>query len=661
MVGVGSWEFTPSTGAITYSTGFARLIGLSDGAALDLSGFLRTVYGEDHGIVSEAIAECLSSGSMACELRILGPTGTVLTVAAKGEAIPGMDGQPMYMRGAILDVTEAREAERDRFTAESLFRQCFEVSPIGMALTDATGERYLRVNDAFCRLLDRTPEQLIGASVDSITHPDDRGLNEDRRREVLADPHASFEGETRCARGDDSIIWATFHMAPVLNADGSIQGFLTQLVDITERKEREVQLEQEVSDAGWLARIRDAIDDDRLVLYSQPIVDLQTGQTVQQELLLRMVAEDGSIIAPGEFLPIAERYGLISEIDRWVVRQAVALAAEGEPTEFNLSAASIGDPFILGELASAIEETGADPGLLVVEVTETAMMNQLDAGRRFAEQAAAIGCQLALDDFGTGFASLSYLKEIPAQHLKIDIEFVRDLTRSETDERLVRGIIGMAREFDQTTIAEGIEDEATLVRLRELGVHLGQGYLFGRPGPLAQASPTRASAVPAPPARAAPDPDPVSIVRAAFAAFTRRDLDALLSVSHPDIVLRPFRDTSALTGRKAPYTGHQGIRTYFGDVAEVWKSLKLTPTAFRLANESIIVFGRAESSSAAETRMLDVLWIWRIREGLIASVEVFQNAQVATPRRPTTRAPRGTRVAGARPEKAGRRGFVHCD
>jgi EAL domain-containing protein (putative c-di-GMP-specific phosphodiesterase class I) len=97
--------------------------------------------------------------------------------------------------------------------------------------------------------------------------------------------------------------------------------------------------------------------------------------------------------------------------------------------------------------------------LLVVEVTETAMMNQLDVGRCFAERVAALGCHLALDDFGTGFASLSYLKQIPADHLKIDIEFVRDLIRSKTDERLVRGIIGMAREFDQTTIAEGIEDE----------------------------------------------------------------------------------------------------------------------------------------------------------------------------------------------------------
>ena len=170
-----------------------------------------------------------------------------------------------------------------------------------------------------------------------------------------------------------------------------------------------------------------------------------------------------------------------------MIRQAVGLAAQGQPVEFNLSAMSIGDPDVLLALASALEQTGVqfDPSL-IVEVDRDRDDDQLKTGRLFAAQVTALGCGLALDDFGTGYASLNYLKQIPAQHLKIDMEFVRDLTRNQTDERLVRGIVGMAREFDQTTIAEGIEDEATLVRLRDLGVHLGQGYLFGRPEPLAE-------------------------------------------------------------------------------------------------------------------------------------------------------------------------------
>ena len=139
----------------------------------------------------------------------------------------------------------------------------------------------------------------------------------------------SFEAEKRYLLPDGGTVWTILHVAPVRNADGSVRAFFSQIVDITERKDREARFEQSVNDAAWLARIRDAIDDDRLVLYRQPIVDLRTGETVQHELLLRMRGEDGSIIAPGDFLPIAERYGLISEIDRWVLRQAVAARGAG--------------------------------------------------------------------------------------------------------------------------------------------------------------------------------------------------------------------------------------------------------------------------------------------------------------------------------------------
>jgi diguanylate cyclase (GGDEF)-like protein/PAS domain S-box-containing protein len=501
LVGVGSWELIPETGAISYSRGFARLLSLEVGEVLTLSGFMALVQEDDREVVAEAIAQGLRSGSAACEFRILGAGGAVRTVAVQGEAVWAAEGRQTYLRGATLDVTEAREAEREareaereRLAAVSLFRHGFDAAPIGMVLGDPIDFRFVRVNDAMCQLLGRPREQLIGETIASVTHPDDREPDLDARRAMLDGTVASFEGEKRYLRPDGSTVWTTLHVAPVRNADGSVQEIFAQVIDINDRKEREARFEQDVNDAVWLGQIRDAIDDDRLVLYGQPIVDLQTGETIQRELLLRMRAEDGSIIAPGDFLPIAERYGLISEIDRWVLRQAVDLAALGEPTEFNLSAASIGDPDILRELASALEETGADPALLVVEVTETAMMNQLDAGRRFAEQVALLGCRLALDDFGTGFASLSYLKQIPAQVVKIDIEFVRDLVRSETDERLVRGIIGIAREFEQTTIAEGIEDEATLVLLRELGVHCGQGYLLGRPAPICGAEPICAPA-----------------------------------------------------------------------------------------------------------------------------------------------------------------------
>jgi diguanylate cyclase (GGDEF)-like protein/PAS domain S-box-containing protein len=653
LVGVGSWELVPDTGVITYSNGLARLLSLSDGEALDLPGFLRLVHGEDHAIVSAAIAECLRVGSASCEVRILHAGTAASTVVIQGETVAATEGRATYLRGAMVDVTDAREAEGERLAAVSLFRHGFDGAPIGMGLTDPTGARYVRVNDALCRLLDRSRQQLMGGTIDAMTHPDDRAADDTGRQAMLDRTVSSFEVEKRYLLPDGGAVWTMLHVAPVRNADGSVQAFFSQIVDITERKDREERFEQSVNDAVWLGRIRDAIDDDRLVLYRQPIVDLRTGETVQHELLLRIRGEDGSIIAPGDFLPVAERYGLISEIDRWVLRQAVKLAAQGESTEFNLSAASIDDPTVLRELASAIQETGADPSLLVLEVTETAMMNQLDAGRRFAVQVAALGCQLALDDFGTGFASLSYLKQIPARLLKIDVEFVRELTRSETDERLVRGIIGIAREFEQTTIAEGIEDEATLVRLRELGVHLGQGYLFGRPEPIRGAINAGTSTA-SPTCHDKQRSDAVSIVRSAFDAYARRDVDGMLEWCHPDIVLRPYRETSELTGREAPYRGYEGVRAYVRDITDVWTSLELTPTAFRSTDGSVIVFGRAETNSGAETKTVDVLWVWRLRDGLVDSVAVFESA-LPDPGQPARMPRAGRRAASNGRQGSGRR------
>jgi EAL domain-containing protein (putative c-di-GMP-specific phosphodiesterase class I)/ketosteroid isomerase-like protein len=310
-----------------------------------------------------------------------------------------------------------------------------------------------------------------------------------------------------------------------------------------------------------------------------------------------------------------------------VIREAVQIAAGGTPTEFNLSARSVGDPLMIHELATAIAQTGADPSLLVVEVTETALLGRTGAGREFARRVSELGCHLALDDFGTGFSSLSYLKHLPADCLKIDIEFVRELATSETDMRVVRGIVALAREFDQVTIAEGVEDEATLLKLKELGVDQAQGYLFGRPAPRPGALETGTLSPRQP---SADDPHQVEVVRAAFDAFASRDVPAMLDHCRPDVVLRAFA-TSQLTNRLEPYRGHDGVRAYLQDVANVWDDLRFIPFELRQTPESVIGFGRAEGRHGAEVTVTSVLWIVRVVKGQIASIEVFQAPQRPPP------------------------------
>jgi EAL domain-containing protein (putative c-di-GMP-specific phosphodiesterase class I) len=310
---------------------------------------------------------------------------------------------------------------------------------------------------------------------------------------MLASEQSNFEAEKRYVRPDGTLVWGSMHVTPVYSAKGEVRGFVSQIVDLTAQKERELQLIQQAADLERLTEIRAAIADGRLLLHAQPIVDLQTGAVVQQELLVRLQREDGEIMPPSEFLPLAERHGVIADIDRWVVEEAVQLAAEGHPVEVNLSAASVGDSQTLAAIRDGLARTGADPGLLVFEVTETAMMADVDRGRAFAEALRELGCRFALDDFGTGYGTFTYLKHIPIDYLKIDIEFVRGLPGSEADLRLVRAIVHMARELGKRTIAEGVESAEALVQLRGLGVDHAQGYHIGRPAPIEQFPQTKAA------------------------------------------------------------------------------------------------------------------------------------------------------------------------
>jgi diguanylate cyclase (GGDEF)-like protein/PAS domain S-box-containing protein len=230
----------------------------------------------------------------------------------------------------------------------------------------------------------------------------------------------------------------------------------------------------------WVGEIREAIEEDRLILYSQPILNLVTDSLEGEELLVRLVDREGNVIPPDGFLPIAERFGLIQDIDRLVVRRAMELARSGRKLAVNLSAHSIGDHEIIRLIADAAD-SGVDPNNLTFEITETAAVSNLEEARRFAERLARIGCGLALDDFGTGLSSLGYLKHIPAQVLKIDIEFVHGVAKSSIDQYMVETIVGIARRLGQVTVAEGVEDAATLTTLRRFKVDYAQGYYIGRP------------------------------------------------------------------------------------------------------------------------------------------------------------------------------------
>jgi PAS domain S-box-containing protein len=479
LAGVGSWEIDLQTGGFTVSDHLRVMLGLASMTA-DAEAILACVHADDRPRVRRLIGEAIVAVRVpTAEFRIVSSEGAVRVLHAEGAGVRDGDERPLVLRGTVQDVTEQRESQQALQRSEERFRKGFDISPIGMTLISPSSGRFLRVNAAYCRFLGRTPDELLTLTHADVVHPEDLALP---GRAVLGDGHDDeLVAEGRYRRPDGTIVWGSMHASRVLGPDGSVDVLFAQVEDITARRAEQDATRRELDQVAWVREIHAALAEDRFELHAQPIIDLKTDEVVQQELLIRMRSPTGELIAPGEFLPAAERYGVIREIDRWVIARGTELAASGMNVEINISGVSMGDPTLIEEIDRALERTGADPFRLVFEITETAAIEEVDTARRLAERLRERGCRFALDDFGTGFAGISSLKTLPLDYLKIDREFVRDLCDSETDQHVISATIKLAAAFGLKTIAEGVEDPPTLDLLRELGVDFAQGYLLGRP------------------------------------------------------------------------------------------------------------------------------------------------------------------------------------
>lgn len=238
--------------------------------------------------------------------------------------------------------------------------------------------------------------------------------------------------------------------------------------------------------------IREALDERRLTLCAQPIA--ATGNVARishYEMLVRMVDDYGSLILPAAFIPAAERYGLMQQIDRWVadevlVQRAAEIARAGLHFSLNISADALGDADFQAHLIRVLETTPIPLSRVGFEITETAMINQMENASHFVTALRKMGCSVALDDFGNGLSSFNYLKTFSIDFIKIDGSFVRQVESNFVDSIIVESIHQMARRLGARTIAEYVEDASIAARLHTIGVDLVQGYHIGRPEPLDQ-------------------------------------------------------------------------------------------------------------------------------------------------------------------------------
>lgn len=239
----------------------------------------------------------------------------------------------------------------------------------------------------------------------------------------------------------------------------------------------------------WARELREVLDENRVLLYSQPVVRLADRTAVHQEILVRLIDRKGALVLPGQFIEVAESLGMAQEIDMRVTAKLCDALREpefrGRKTRFfvNLSRTSISDPYWVRRFQNMLVAKSVDHSQLVFEITETAAMSSVDVTQNFILQMKNLGCRFALDDFGAGFSSFYFLKRFDVDYLKIDGSFVRELARDNASRLFVRALCDVAGGLNKQVVAEWVEDQAVMDILVEMGVQYGQGFLFAHPQP----------------------------------------------------------------------------------------------------------------------------------------------------------------------------------
>ena len=247
------------------------------------------------------------------------------------------------------------------------------------------------------------------------------------------------------------------------------------------------EYKQYLSEVSWLPRLESALSSNQFTLYQQSIRPSGPGNEPISEVLIRYIDPIRGVISPSEFIPPSERYGLIGQIDRWVIHESLARARDDQIYSINLSGSTITEPDMVDFIKQEFAQSSVPPNNIVFEITETAAINNFVTAQQFIRQITELGCRFALDDFGAGLSSFSYLRELPVDYLKIDKSLVDDVSTDDRSFAIVQSIATMAKAMHILTIAEGIEEGPAANRLVEAGIDYLQGYLFDRPSPLDQA------------------------------------------------------------------------------------------------------------------------------------------------------------------------------
>ncbi len=512
-----------------------QILGVSPDAYREDPGmWLRMVHPDDRvQVEAESAAFLAGEGGDLTDYRMIRPDGRIVWVRDRAFAFRDGDGQVIWEHGLLFDVTELKEAEarvtemafHDGLTGlanRELFEETLVLAVERARRTEALVavlyfdlDNFKLVNDSLGHhagdtLLTDIAERLRGCtrSMDLVARQGGdeflillADLTEDRADATIRAVAARVNEAMRApfdlqnvefhARGSMGIsVYPRDAHDPVellKNADIAMYrakrlepgGYVFFAADADDAMER----------LSFASRLREAVEAENWVLHYQPVVDLADRRIVGAEALIRWQDASGGIVAPGEFIPVAEELGLIEAIGEWVVdevaRQQRAWREAGIQLElsFNLSPRQLWTPRLAERLLERLRSVGVEPSTLMAEITESSAMADPDRTQRVLRELHSWGLRLAIDDFGTGYSSLARLKHMPVDVLKIDQEFIRDVDRDVRLAGMVRAMIQVAQSLDMIPLAEGIETEAEYIFLRANGCRLAQGFWFAHPMP----------------------------------------------------------------------------------------------------------------------------------------------------------------------------------
>ncbi|WDZ83582.1 putative bifunctional diguanylate cyclase/phosphodiesterase [Micromonospora cathayae] len=528
---VGTWEWDIATDTVIWSDVLLQMFGYPPGTELDYPSYRELLHPEDVGLIEQTLATALGTGGpfSYTHRMYLADRTTLRVFECYGEVFTDPSGAPVRVLGTAHDITAMRRvqeelthlAERDPLTdlpnrrallarlddllapsgvpsgalllididnfkdindvhghavgddvlrvlARLLVRHLPTGTVLGrlggdefaVVLPDAAAGDALAVAESLCNVAVRTPVPVAGGGL----------------RVTLSIGAASVEpGDTR----DAVLAHADLALYEAKNA-----GRNRARLYLPEQYRHAVQR------VNVTTRVRTALDEQRMHLDAQPIIDLLSGEVVSHELLIRLRDGRQPPLSPVDFLPTVERDDLIGEIDRWVVATATSALAEpsavaaGVCFDVNISARSMESPGFGDWVVERLRAVGVAPGRLGLEVTETAAITNVAAVRNLAGTLRDVGCRLSLDDFGAGFGSFAYLKHLPFSTVKIAGDFVRQADRGGADPVLIDAVVRAAHGLGMRTVAESVEHAGLVPALRGLGVDAGQGYHLGRPVPL---------------------------------------------------------------------------------------------------------------------------------------------------------------------------------